>query len=205
MSHIQRACELEQAFVRESANSQAPFSSLDFEISRIFEQRALRWRGGFVRGSLIEWGIPYGLDGRSVPVGFLAHVTQSERQYALWVECERKKNQFHIYPPRFAAEGVALDRLLFVSTNNPISELKPVFSEPVFQMIILNDPQFFTKEDMMFLRKKAKQLLCVIFVLRPFLLTVERGNVWAQYRINVRNSGDLDFIKGGRCRVPCDL
>jgi len=189
---LQRASELNQW--NESTETLLP--SLNQEVNAAFQQQALRWRGGFPKGSVIEWGIPYGMEGRSIPLQFLAHATREG--HTLWVEREREKKRFQIYPPRFAAEGVLLNKLLFVATKNPIAELKPIFLEPLFNLIVLNDPQQCTQEDMMYLNQKARQHAFVIFVIRPFHLHPEKGNIWAKYRINIMEDQTLSFIKGGR-------
>lgn len=133
--------------------------------------------GGIARGFLVEWGLPPGKKGRELLVCFLS----KQSPIALWI---LGQEDIKVYPPSFKALGVDLESTYFVKNNNPIRDLKPVFLESLFELIIIDSVSFLSNDEMAFLAKQARRLGQSIFVVRPFLLSSQRGNPFARVRLN---------------------
>lgn len=157
--------------------------------------------GGLPRGAVTEWGSPLGRGGRDVLLAWLARATSgscgknghpapleadADPAWALWVY---GRSQLMAYPPAWLARGVALERLRFASSPAPLSELRPVFLEPFFRMIVLDAPRTFSDEDCAFVARQARAHGQVVVLIRDGFLgdgggNASRGNVWAKLRVN---------------------
>ena len=152
--------------------------------------------GGLSWGSVCEWGIPFGSGGREVLVSFLATIsststltsnqgrvdqTAAPLPWTLWVQ---GRSGLTVYPPAWHARGVDLERIRFTTSAKPVSDLKPVFMDPLFKIIILDAPRSLSDDDCAFLARQARAHGQLIIILRDFFLGERRGNVWARLRIN---------------------
>ena len=138
--------------------------------------------GGLPYGSLIEWGLPYGQGGREILCRFLASATSNPLSlWCLWIVA---KQDLTLYPPAWAARGVQLDKLRITRSEKPLETLRPVFSSPVFNIIVIDSPSQLSNEDCAFLQRQARQKQQIIMILRNRSLAPQRGNVWAKLRIN---------------------
>lgn len=153
--------------------------------------------GGLPVGAVSEWGMPLGQGGRSLLVSWLAHLISPapspmeksthihERGLAqgltLWCYA---RAQLQVYPPAWLSRGVALQRVRFACTAKPLADLRPVFLEPLFKVIVIDSPRGFTEDDCAFLARRARANGQTILLLRDFFLGEKRGNVWAPLRFN---------------------
>lgn len=137
--------------------------------------------GGLGWGELSEWGVPMGCGGREVIAQLLAHATQN-KHWCLWVN---SKSQVEVYPPAWESRGVDMSRVRFAETNQPVSDLKPVFMDPFFQFIVLDNPRTLSEDDLSFISRRAKSQRQIVLVLRNYFLSEKRGNVWAKLRVNI--------------------
>ena len=171
-------------------------------------------QGGMRFGELIEWGMPRGRGGREIIALFLAQATRAASQpqdpdatdssWCLWVTSDP---DFVVYPPAWVARGVDLSHMRFACSKRILDELKPVFLDPFFKVIVLDDPRRLTAGDYSFLAHQARVHQQLIMILRNHFLTIRRGNVWAHVRLNgwydaFSSRFFLQMIKGGhlRCR-----
>jgi hypothetical protein len=99
----------------------------------------------------------------------------------LWVNSD---GQRQVYPPAWAALGVDLRQLYFVESQAPLRDLHAVFAEPLFGVVVLDRPGFLAAGDYGFLAQRARSLGQVIMIIRPYLLSGERGNVQMRVRLN---------------------
>jgi len=141
--------------------------------------------GGLPLGAVTEWGVPLGKSGREVVLTWLARATQGgageSPTWALWVYA---RAQLIVYPPGWAARGVELERMRFVCTGAPLADLKPVFLEPLFKIVVLDAPRQFTDDDCAFVARQARANGQAVLVLRDTFLKSGQGNVWARLRVN---------------------
>lgn len=142
--------------------------------------------GGLPFGTITEWGAPLGRGGRLVVARFLAAATQGrglERPVmALWVR--PASTALSVYPPAWRAQGVNLARVRFAHSARPVAELKPLFMDPLFKLIVLDSPEKMAPEDVAYLARQARANGQLILLLRNCMLSSERGNVWAKLRMN---------------------
>lgn len=142
--------------------------------------------GGIAMGTLSEWGLPPGCDGRRVILAFLAHWCCSawaEGAPVLWVS---GRPDVTVYPPAWEAGGVDLRRIYFAEAEAPVAVLRPVFLERHFPLIVLDAPRRLRPDAQAFLATQARRHDLVIFLLRPYFLSSRTGNVWAKSRFNCR-------------------
>ena len=138
--------------------------------------------GGLPTGSVSEWGMPLAQGGHSLLVTWLAHLAQTdEPPLVLWTYA---RAQLRVYPPAWASRGVDLSRIRFASSAKPLSDLRPVFLDPLFKVIVIDSPRGFTDDDCAFLARRARANGQTILLLRDFFLGGKRGNVWAPLRFN---------------------
>ncbi len=149
--------------------------------------------GGLSWGSVCEWGIPFGSGGREVLVSFLAgasslsnHMGRVDQAavslpWTLWVQ---GRSGLTVYPPAWHARGVDLERVRFATSAKPVADLKPVFMDPLFKIIVIDAPRSLSDDDCAFLARQARAQGQLIIILRDFFLGERRGNVWARLRIN---------------------
>jgi|GEM_PF-560156 len=136
--------------------------------------------GGLPFGSLCEWGAPFGRGGREILCRFIAAATQSQ-QWSVWVNT---KNRMSIYAPAWAARGVDFEYFRVAHSSRPMTELKPLLLDPFFRVIVLDAPCNLTDDDSALLARQARQNDQLIILVRDYLLSPKRGNVWAKIRVN---------------------
>lgn len=137
------------------------------------------FEGGLPLGAMTEWGAPFGRGGRELLLHWLAHATRSE--WVLWVHA---RAYLAVYPPAWLARGVPLERIRFAVTADPLEDLRPVFLEPFFRVVVLDAPPLFTKDDCAFVARRARAQGQAVIVVRDDFLDPRRGNVWARLRAN---------------------
>lgn len=142
--------------------------------------------GGLPFGTVTEWGAPLGRGGRLVVARFLAAATQGRGldhpAMALWVR--PANSPLCAYAPAWRAQGVNLARVRFAHSARPVAELKPLFLDPLFKLIVLDCPEKMSPEDIAYLARQARVNGQLIVLLRNYMLSSERGNVWARLRLN---------------------
>lgn len=136
--------------------------------------------GGLRFGELSEWGLPWGKGGYEIMVGFVAAATQ-RKLWTLWISGNRS---YALYPPAWAARGVALDYLRVVTCAEPVATLKPLWWEDFFKLIVIDGTCHLEPEEYAFLARRARKQRQIIIVVRHQLLHPHRGNVWARLRCN---------------------
>jgi RecA/RadA recombinase len=154
--------------------------------------------GGLPLGSVSEWGLPFGLRGREIILSWVARVSQ-QGEWILWV---LSKAQIDVYPPAWRARGISLERIRFVHSERPVQELKQAFIDPLFKLIIVDDPKKLTSDDCAFMARWARRHCQLTFLLRDRLLSTKNGNIWAKVRVNAWFHGEADqfvmqAIRGG--------
>lgn len=146
-------------------------------------------------GRIIEWGLPLGRQGRMIPLLFL----RGEIPPAIWIYADDGSD---IYAPAWSGYGIDLQRLFFIRSSHPVKELRPLFLEPFFKIIIIDSPQRFLKGDMAFIHSQAKINQQIIFVIRPYFLSPNNGTPLASTRLNCwqnkRGCHVIHQIKGKR-------
>jgi hypothetical protein len=158
--------------------------------------------GGLPYGAMSEWGCPLGRGGREVIRAFVAAATHTadDQHLVLWVS--DKRSGVVAYPPSWFARGVNLTRTYFTACEKPVTQLKPVFFSPLFKVIVLDAPKDLSRDDLAFLARQARSNSQIIIVIRSYLLSGERGNVWAKFRLNcwqsssVANSFTMVAVRG---------
>ena len=145
------------------------------------------FEGGISQGTLIEWGVPFGLGGRELIATWLAGYCREERHHhqtvrpILWAY---GRNHLIVNPPAWAARGVPLKVIRFTHAPAPIQQLKAVFLEPTFPIIFLDAPTSLRLDDCGFLVRQARRHGQTIFLLRDYFLSEKKGNIWAKVRVN---------------------
>ena len=144
--------------------------------------------GGLPVGAITEWGVPFGYGGREVVLRSLVvpKSMMSDSGTAPWMLWVHGWPGMSIYPPAWAARGVDLTRLRVAHSQAPVHDLRPVFLEPVFRLIVLDAPTRLSSEDEAFLARQARALEQVVVVLRDGRLGREgrAGSLWARLRLN---------------------
>ncbi len=163
--------------------------------------------GGLPIGAVSEWGVPLGRGGRELLLTWLASRVQENHtnaqgyeapHWSLWVHSRTKLD---VYPPAWLARGVSLKYTRFACSSRPLSDLKPVFLDPLFKVIIIDSPSSFSEEDCAFMARQARLNGQLILLLRDFFLSPKRGNVWAKLRLNSyfcerTQSYKLEMVRG---------
>lgn len=139
--------------------------------------------GGIPFGSLSEWGLPLGLHGREVILSFLATATTGPTPS--WVLWAHGRPRICVYPPAWKARGVDLRKMRFVKSTAMIHELKPLFMDPFFKVIVLDAPGRLSDEDYGFLARQARQHKKALLVLHDHFISTRKSNIWAKLRVNV--------------------
>lgn len=154
-------------------------------------------KGGLPVG-LCEWGIPPGCAEREVFLRFVA----ATRALTLWVYTP----SLRVYPPAWAAQGVDLSLVRFVSCSTPMQTLKPLFMSSAFKLLFFDAPEKLSVADCAFLAHRARLQKQSIILIRNYRLSNKRGNIWANLRLNCTRTqnGDLEFtgLRGtqiGKC------
>ncbi len=148
--------------------------------------------GGLRFGELSEWGAPLGRGGRGIIIRYLTRqgLANDEKHWCLWV-CG--KAGVDVYPPAWMARGVDLSRIRFAYASQLLRELKPVFMNPFFRVVVIDAPKKLSAEDCAFLAQRARANKQAIILIRDYFLSVKQGNVWARMRLNCWQDED-----GGR-------
>ena len=128
-------------------------------------------------GQLCEWGAPWGQGVREVITSFLPSIPSV---WKLWVHSDEKTI---INAPAWEARGINMQRMRFAYCTAPLEELKPIFLDPFFKVIILDNPKL-SYDDCAFLAQRARENQQAIFILRNYFLSNRKGNVWAKVRLN---------------------
>lgn len=136
--------------------------------------------GGLRFGSLTEWGSPLGRGGREVILQYL-QCAEHHKDWCLWV-CGQQ--DVRVYPPAWSARGVELSKIRFTYSDHPVRDLKPVFLDPFFRVIVLDVTRSLSLDDCAFLAQRARANRQAIIIVRDYFLSEKRGNVWAQLRLN---------------------
>ncbi len=153
-------------------------------------------------GDLIEWGIPPGLNGRLIPLQLLKH----QIPLSVWIY---HHHGLGVFASSWISHGVDMQRLFFICSENPVSELRPIFLEDTFRRIIIDAPCRISDGDMAFVSQQARQQGQIVFLIRHYFLSQKNGNPHASLRINTWQNGkrsfSLQLIKGprsGRITLP---
>lgn len=153
-------------------------------------------------GDVIEWGIPPGLNGRLIPLQFLKH----DMPTSVWIY---HHHNLAIFASSWISHGVDLDRLYFIRSANPVSQLRPLFLEDTFKRIIIDAPKNLSVGDLAFLATQARRNGQIIFLIRHFFLSPKKGNAYAAIRLNSWQKDSRHFtiqvIKGaanGTIKLP---
>ncbi len=177
---------MKQASIKELTSQLSPFGlqsasfhSREKRVASGIEALDKLLEGGLSEGSVSEWGMPFGQQGRELIIPWLA--TMTEENWALWI---LSRPGLSIYPPAWAARGVSLQHMRFAHSNKPVAELKQAFMEPFFKFIIIDAPMHFSPEDCAFVAKCARANGQIVILLRNWLLSSKKGNVWAKTRLN---------------------
>lgn len=151
--------------------------------------------GGLRFGELSEWGAPLGRGGRDIIIRYLTRrgIPAEDKHWCLWI-CG--KTEVKVYPPAWMARGVDLSSIRFTYCSNPVRELKPVFMDPFFRVIIMDAPKHLSTEDCAFIAQRARANKQAIIMIRDHFLSPSQGNVWARLRLNCWQDED-----GGRFHV----
>lgn len=149
--------------------------------------------GGIQPGCIVEWGLPPGRNGRRIPVLFL----RGEIPSAVWIHSNA---DVAVYAPAWASCGIVLSRLFFIQSDQPFKQLRPLFLEDTFKIIIIDAPKRCSKGDLAFVSAQARLNQQIIFLIRNHFLSVGRGNAFAQIRINCAQQKNgyysVSLIKG---------
>lgn len=151
----------------------------------------------FQAGMVMEIGMPVGFDLRRELVKGVARVTQRE-DWVLWVNGH---SEVSVFAPAWFALGVNARRMVFAACSDSVLNLKPVFIQPLFKVIVLDGSFKLSPSDWAFLAGQSRRNDYTVVVVRPYGLSNRNGNVWAQVRANVRP----DFRganEGGEDRDP---
>ena len=153
-------------------------------------------------GDLVEWGIPPGLNGRLIPLQLL----KRDIPLSIWIY---HHHGLGVFASSWISHGVDLQRLFFIAAENPVRELRPLFLEDTFKRIIIDAPRRFSDGDMAFVSQQARKQGQIVFLIRHYFLSQNRGNPHASLRLNTwqsaKRSFSLQVIKGantGRINLP---
>lgn len=131
-----------------------------------------------VPGKIVEWGLPPGGKGRLVLLFFLKKL---EAPIA-WVQTV---SELQVYPPAWASQGLDLENIFFLQSQEPFKELRPLFLENTFKTIIIDSPSRVSRGDLSFLAQSLRQQGQVLFLIRSYYLSSRWGNPFSSLRINV--------------------
>ncbi|NBV41348.1 hypothetical protein EBR96_01065 [bacterium] len=152
--------------------------------------------GGLPKGAISEFGIPLGYSGRCVIADFVSQLTQSG-QLCLWVNSH---SNLKVYPPAWLARGIDPLKWVVANTTRPLRDLKAALIQPIFQLVVLDATQRnLSTEDIAYIGLQARLHRYAVVIIRPHLLSNQRGNTWAKLRVNIvphHNRLHLTVIKG---------
>jgi hypothetical protein len=155
-------------------------------------------------GNIIEWGIPQGSNGRVIPLLFLRHNDLP----VVWIYGDPR---LQVYAPAWAGYGVDLRRLFFIQSGEPVKQLRPLFLDNSFRIIVLDAPAKLSRGELAFIISQARHNRQVIFLLRNYFLSQQRGTALAALRVNCwqnnHGSHSINVIKGkhiGKIQLQMD-
>lgn len=186
--------ELNQREIRKKLKSGDSLIKPDVKVIRtgIFELDELFFNG-VQPGKLIEWGLPQGRNGRIFPILFL----RREIPPTIWIYADLGLD---IYAPAWASHGVDLGRIFFLKCDNPVKELKPLFLDDTFKIIIIDSPKKLSRGDLSFISVQARANKQIIFLIRNYFLSPRIGNPFAHIRVNCSQNYkgiySVNLIKG---------
>lgn len=137
--------------------------------------------GGLQEGEVSEWGMPWGQGLRSVVLPFLVHAQKTCGYWVLWVSGH---DHVTINPWAWHARSIDLETIRFVSSQDPLSELRQLFLSDFFRVIVLDQIPRLKEEDCQHLARHARTYGLTILILRPYHLTHAEGNIWTRLRVN---------------------
>jgi len=144
-------------------------------------------------GKIIEWGLPEGRHGRSIPLLFL----RGDIPPSIWIYAD---NGADIYAPAWSSHGVDLERLFFIKADQPVKQLRPLFLDNIFKIIIIDSPKKLLKGDLAFIHHQARENRQIIFLIRNHFLSAKNGNPLASVRLNCwlnsKGKYSINIIKG---------
>jgi len=144
-------------------------------------------------GKMIEWGLPEGRQGRTIPLLFLT----GDIPPTIWIYAD---NGSDIYAPAWLSHGVNLQHLFFIKSNYPVKELRPLFLDDLFKIIVIDSPKKLLKGELAFIHTRARANRQIIFLIRSYFLSPNNGNPLASIRLNCwrNNKGRycINVIKG---------
>lgn len=149
---------------------------------------------GAVRpGKIIEWGIPQGKNGRVIPLLFLRH----HNLPIVWMYADLG---LHVYAPAWASHGIDLQRLFFIRSSEPVKQLRPLFMDNLFNILVIDGPQKLSCGELAFIGQQARYNRQIVFLIRNYFLSRNRGTAQASMRVNCWQSSrdvySINFIKG---------
>ncbi len=161
-------------------------------------------RGGIHYGKVIEWGSPIGRCGRFMILRFLRDLHES----VVWIHGQ--KEELEVYAPAWAERGVDLSLFYFIRSRSPLPDLRPLFLEPAFKVIVMDCPERLSPGDWSFIASKVRENKQLLFVLRPFFLSTKRGNPLVSWRVNCwlkpkQGKYCLNFLKGGEGKIEIPM
>ena len=144
-------------------------------------------------GKIIEWGIPQGKNGRVIPLLFL----RNHNVPAVWVYADIGVD---VYAPAWVSFGLDLRRLFFIRSSEPVKHLRPLFLDNSFKIIVLDGPEKLSKGDLSFISQQARINKQIVFLIRNYFLSRNKGTALASLRINCwqnnQQAYSVNFIKG---------
>ena len=171
---------LDYSFVHKASSLDTSAECLQSRFTRLNDFLA----GGLPWGQLIEWGMPWGLGGRELLLSFLQAEPHLQQPY--WCLWAYHRRHIYVYPPAWAARGIALQTTRFARCEHPLQDLKPALRGNFFRIIVLDGYQYpqLQQDDYRFLAQQARQQKTLVIVLRDHFLSTKKGNVWAKLRLN---------------------
>ena len=143
--------------------------------------------GGLSFGTVLETGIPFGNGGRRLLAQFIASATSgasdAPKHWCLWISARQRPR---VYPPAWQALGIDLSHLRFAWSESPVADLKAVFLDDLFRVIVIDHPRFLKPEESVFLAQSARQHQKIIMIARDCHLSAKDSNTAARFRFNIQ-------------------
>jgi hypothetical protein len=151
---------------------------------------------GLAFGTLLEMGIPFGNGGRRLLALLLAAATRgacdAQKHWCLWISA---RQQPAVYPPAWQALGVDLNRLRFASSECQVGDLRAVFLDDFFRVIVIDHPNGLKPDEHIFLAQCARRHHKIIVVARDTHLSASDSNTAARYRLNVSRPARQNILE----------
>jgi hypothetical protein len=95
----------------------------------------------------------------------------------------------------------------FTYSDTPVRDLRPLFLDSFFRVIVLDVPRSVSMDDCAFLAQRARANKQAVIIVRDYFLSEKRGNVWAQLRLNCwqDEAGDRYHVRVIRGLSPRQL